>query len=106
NGYAPLDGAGKVPAVNLPDGFGTGTVTSVGVTMPAEFSVTGSPVTTVGTIAIAWALAPASSWFGNKDVSPAIPAFYTTPIPVGLIPNLDATKITSGLVNAARLPIA
>lgn len=32
---------------------GTGTVTSVGLTMPGVFSVTGSPVTTSGTLAVA-----------------------------------------------------
>lgn len=34
---------------------GTGTVTSVAQTMPSVFSITGSPVTTSGTLAIDWA---------------------------------------------------
>lgn len=106
NGYAPLDGSGKVPAALLPTGVGTGTITSVGITMPAEFTVTGSPVTSVGTIAIGWAAAPPYSWFGNDSGSPAIPSFKTTPFPVSVIPNLDAAKITSGVLAAARLPVA
>jgi len=36
-------------------GAGTGTVTSVGLSMPSDFTVTGSPVTTSGTLAAAWA---------------------------------------------------
>ena len=35
-------------------GGGSGTVTSVGLTLPSQFSVTGSPVTTSGTLAGAW----------------------------------------------------
>lgn len=34
---------------------GTGTVTSVAATVPSVFSITGSPVTTTGTLAIDWA---------------------------------------------------
>jgi hypothetical protein len=34
-------------------GGGSGTVTSVGLTMPSAFSVTGSPITTAGTLAVA-----------------------------------------------------
>lgn len=37
---------------DIPSSGGTGTVTSVGLTMPAAFSVTGSPITTSGIIAI------------------------------------------------------
>jgi hypothetical protein len=106
SGYAPLDGSGKVPATYLPTGVGTGTVTSVGITMPAEFTVTGSPVTSTGTIAIGWAAIPALSWFGNDGASPAVPAFRTTPLPVSVIPGLDASKISSGVLAAARLPVA
>lgn len=36
-------------------GGGSGTVTSVGVTMPSVFTVTGSPVTTAGTIGVTFA---------------------------------------------------
>lgn len=56
NGFGP----GRIPplvgsVVNDPTGSpfsGSGTVTSVGLTMPAPFSVAGSPVTTTGTLAV------------------------------------------------------
>lgn len=58
-------GAGKVPAINASNtglewitpggGGGSGTVTSVGLSLPADFTVTGSPVTTSGTLTAAWA---------------------------------------------------
>ena len=35
-------------------GAGTGTVTSVALTAPSQFAVTGSPVTSAGTLALAW----------------------------------------------------
>ena len=38
--------------INACTGGGSGTVTSVGLTMPAAFTVTGSPVTTSGTLAV------------------------------------------------------
>lgn len=37
---------------NVPGGGGIGTVTSVGLTMPSAFNVTGSPVTDVGTFVV------------------------------------------------------
>ena len=52
NGYAALDGTGKVPSAQLPSGVGTGTVTSAGLTMPAQFAVAGGPVTGSGTLAV------------------------------------------------------
>jgi hypothetical protein len=106
NGYAALDGSGKVPPAQLPSDVGVGTVTSVALTLPAQFSVTGSPVTSSGTLAAAWASVPDGSWFGNPSGSTAAPTFQTTPLPVGLIPSLDASKIISGTLNPARLPAA
>jgi hypothetical protein len=106
NGYASLDGTGKVPVAQLPLGAGTGTLTSVGLAMPAQFAVTGSPVTVNGTISVAWTNAGAVSWLGNPSASPAIPAFQTAALPVSLIPGLDANKIVSGVLAPARLPVA
>lgn len=105
-GYASLDSGGKVPSAQLPSGIGAGTVTSVGLTMPAQFSITGSPVTGSGTLSAAWANAPASSWFGNPSLSPAVPQFNTTPVPSLMIPNLDASQVVSGVFAVARIPLA
>jgi len=55
---AAPDGSSGAPvfralvAADLPPGTGTGTVTSVGLTMPSAFTVTGSPITTNGTLAV------------------------------------------------------
>lgn len=106
NGYASLDGTGKIPLTQLPALAGAGTVTSVGLALPAHFSVTGSPVTSSGTLSAAWASAPANSWFGNSTGTATAPAFRTVALPVGVIPNLPAAQITSGVFVPARLPIA
>lgn len=106
DGYASLDSGGLVPVAQLPDGAGSGTVTSVGLTMPAEFNVTGSPITSNGAFAVAWANAPGTSWFGNDTGGSATPAFKTTEIPGALIPDLDAAKITTGVFDPDLLPVA
>lgn len=55
---------------------GTGTVTSVGLSLPAQFTVTNSPVTTSGTLTAVWANATANYFFaGPTTGSPDTPAF-------------------------------
>jgi hypothetical protein len=105
-GYAGLDAGGKVPAAQLPGTVGTGTVTSVGLAMPPQFAVTGSPVTQSGTLSAVWATAADLSWFGNKEGAAGPPRFYTDPFPLDLIPDLDASIVASGVLDPARIPIA
>jgi hypothetical protein len=60
---------------------GTGTVTSVGLSMPAEFSVTGSPVTTAGTLTVAKANQNANLVYaGPSSGGAAAPAFRSLAI--------------------------
>lgn len=59
-------------------GAGSGTVTSVGLSLPGEFSITGSPVTTSGTLTGAWANETANKVFaGPTTGSPGTPTFRT-----------------------------
>jgi hypothetical protein len=105
NGYCPLDATGRMPA-----GFYTaigpgGTINYLGLSLPAEFVVSpGFMNNGAGTFAALWQAAPAASWFGASV--PGQPQFYTDPFPVVLIPDLDASKITSGVFSVNRLPIA
>lgn len=68
---------------------GTGTVTSVALTAPSIFSVTGSPVTSTGTIAVALTTQTANLVFsGPSSGSAAIPTFrslVSSDIPAGLV---------------------
>jgi hypothetical protein len=106
NGYASLDGTGKIPVAQLPALAGVGTVTSVGLAMPVHFSVTGSPVTTAGALTAAWASTTGPCWFGVQLAGSSPPSFHTGPLPVGIIPNLPASQITSGIFDPLRLPVA
>jgi len=55
---------------------GGGTVTSVGLSAPSQFTVTGSPVTTAGTITLAWAAQnPATFLAGPVSGPAAAPTF-------------------------------
>lgn len=49
-----VDAQGRLTAAST-GGGSSGTVTSVGLTMPSDFSITGSPVTTSGTLAVSYA---------------------------------------------------
>lgn len=64
----------------LPSGGGSGTVTSVGLSMPSAFSVSGSPVTTSGTFSVSGAGTTAQYIRGNGTLATfdtgAIPNFY------------------------------
>ncbi len=56
--------------------IGGGTVTSVGLSMPAQFSVANSPVTTSGTLTVTWVNESANTVFaGPSTGSPAAPGF-------------------------------
>jgi hypothetical protein len=81
--FLKADGTWAVPA-------GAGTVTSVGLTMPAEFSVASSPVTGSGTIAVTKATQSAGTFFcGPQSGSAAVPTFKSLQTPT-------IQKFTSG----------
>ena len=84
-------------------GGGGGTVTSVGLSLPGGiFSVSGSPVTVSGTLSATLANQSANVVFaGPSTGSPAAPTFRS--LVSGDIPNLDASKITTGQFSINRL---
>ena len=83
-------------------GGGSGTVTSVGLSLPAIFTVSGSPVTTSGTLSATLAVQTANTVFtGPSSGGSAAPTFRS--LVAADIPNLDAAKITSGTIATARL---
>ncbi|MCQ3933139.1 MAG: hypothetical protein DPW16_22045 [Chloroflexi bacterium] len=81
-------------------GGGGGTVTSVALSMPAQFGVAGSPVTTSGTLAVTWNSQSQNLVFASPDGSSGAPTFRA--LVVADIPNLAASKITSGQLALAR----
>ena len=56
NANITVDATGRITAASNGSASGGGTVNSVGLTMPAGFTVSGSPVTSAGTLAVSTAL--------------------------------------------------
>ena len=56
-------------------GGGAGSVTSVGLALPTEFSISGSPVTTSGTLTGAWASQTANYFLAAPNGSAGTPTF-------------------------------
>lgn len=56
-------------------GGGSGTVTSVGLAAPAEFTVTGSPVTSAGTLTFSKASQSANQFWGSPNGASGAPSF-------------------------------
>lgn len=89
------DGTWATPA-------GAGTVTSVGLSLPDIFSLSGTPVTGSGTLTGTFATQSANTVFsGPTTGSAAAPTFRA--LVTADIPGLDSAKITSGTLSTARL---
>lgn len=84
------DGSWQTPA----GGGGSGTVTSVGLSLPSEFSVTGSPVTTTGTLTGSWVTPPTGTGAVVKATSPTL----VTPV--------LGTPTSGTLTNCIGLPVS
>src|SRR6266852_4882125 len=106
NGYAGLIG-GKITnsqisevlsVTNLTDYI---TVFGTGITVPGILLITGSPITTSGTIALSLANESQNTVFAGLTSGIGTPAFRLL-VPAD-IPSIDASKITSGVFNTGRL---
>lgn len=85
-----------------PSGAGAGSVTSVGLAAPAIFSVSGSPVTSSGTLTLALTTQVANRvWAGPATGADAIPTFRA--LVSADINAVNASIIDSGTLPAARL---
>lgn len=78
-----------------------GTVTSVGLTMPSIFTVTGSPVTTTGTLATTLNSQTAATVFAAPTAAAGAPTFRS--LASTDIPSLDAAKISTGTFPLTRI---
>jgi coenzyme F420-reducing hydrogenase gamma subunit len=97
NGTMTCTGAGTISASCLPV-----TVTSVGLALPASvFTVSGSPVTSTGTLTGAFATQAANSVFAGPASGGAVAPTFRALVSAD-IPNLDASRITTGTLPVAR----
>ena len=73
---------------DLPAGVGTGTVTSVAMTVPNIFAIAGSPITTTGTLAVTLATQSANLVFAGPTTgsaaTPTFRALVTADLPAGV----------------------
>lgn len=74
-------------------GGSSGTVTSVGLSLPGEFNVSGSPVVNSGVLSATWNAQAANQYFGTGATS-GVPSFQTLPTP---------STSTSGTVTSVGL---
>lgn len=82
-------------------GGGSGTVTSVGLSVPSEFSVSGSPITGAGTLAVSKANQTANTiWAGPTTGSAAAPAFRSM-----VAADLPNTAVTPGSYTSANITV-
>lgn len=106
-GYAGLDSTGQIPVTVLPDSVGLATVTSIGITLPVELHLAPpvvNPITGSGVFKIAWTDMASAGWFGALAAGP--PAYQYVPIPISLVPNLNAGQVTSGTFPPERMTVA
>jgi len=93
-----------VKAQNYGSSSATGTVTSVGLSLPNIFSVSGSPVTSSGTLTGSLAAQNANKVFAGPgsgaDASPTFRALVTTDIP-----DLSGTYLTTSSASSTYLPL-
>jgi hypothetical protein len=97
-GRGAAAGAGTVQEITLGTGLsmtgtvlsasaGSGTVTSVGLSAPSQLAVTGSPVTTSGTLALAWNTQTANAVLAGPTTgaaaAPTFRALVAADIPSG-----------------------
>ncbi len=75
-------------------------VSSVGLTMPSMFNVTGSPVTSTGTLTATLASQTAGSARAAPPAAAGAPTFRS--LAATDIPNLDAAKLTTGTLGVSR----
>jgi hypothetical protein len=77
---------------------GTGTVTSVGLSLPSTFTVSGSPVTSVGSLSASWASQAAKSFLASPTGAAGGPVFR--PIASADLPTVGIAQGGTGQITA------
>lgn len=110
SGYVALDANGRIAAANITTGAGAGTVSAVKLSLVPELVAGVSLIESSGVFNVSWSNTPDSSWFGvfGVGLGPGVlaPKFQTSQLPVAIVPDLDASKFTTGMFAVEQLPVA
>jgi hypothetical protein len=90
-------GPAGIPNYTGGGGGGGGSVTSVALSLPGIFSVSGSPVTSSGTLTATLNPQAANTFFSGPVTGAASAPTFRSIDPID-VPNLDASKITTGIL--------
>lgn len=102
NASITVDAYGRLTAASSGSG-GSGTVTSVAMSVPSILSVSGSPITTSGTLAVTLATQSANTVFAGPSTgsatTPTFRALVTADLPAGTgtVTSVDISGGTTGL---------
>lgn len=106
NGYPSLDVNGKLLTGTTPTA-GTGTLHTIDIQMPLGEVTTLQDTTGTNIVSTGyWNAQDPETWFGNFTGGAAVPTFKNNIFPVDLIPNFDASKITSEVFTIDQVPMA
>lgn len=83
-------------------GGGSGTVTSVGLTLPADLTVSGSPVTSTGTLSATWANETANTVHAGPASGSAATPTWRAMVPADL-PTVTLTGNVTGAASAGSI---
>jgi len=100
------DGTNVVEALTISGGGGSGTVTSVGLSMPTGFTVGSSPVTSSGTLAVTTTLSGVLKGTGSGFAVATAGTDYVTPAGAETLSNKTLTNPTMGNSNITSLKTA
>jgi hypothetical protein len=95
-----VDSKGRITAASN-GSAGSGTVTSVALTVPTELSVSGSPVTTAGTLAVTWATETANLIFAGPPSGGAVAPTFRSMVAA----DLPATAVTPASYTNTNLTV-
>lgn len=97
--FLQSNGSASVPQVDCVDGTtggggGSGTVTSVGLAMPPQFNVSGSPVTSSGTLTATWQNQSANLFFAGPAAGVAAPPAFRALADADVPDDITLTNLT------------